>query len=197
MQDEEKLNQNNIENQDVLENEEELVELDESGEELSQKDKLKKLKESLKEEQKKSKEYLDGWQRARADLVNKEKQLQVEKIEIYKQANSGLLEDLIPALDSYEMARKNETVWESVDKNWRLGIEYIFSNLSSTLESYGLKKIEVKIGDSFDVNKMQAVEEITIDDISKDHTVAEIIQSGYILNDKILREVKVKVFVKK
>jgi molecular chaperone GrpE len=170
---------------------------DEAGDELSMQDKIKKLKKELKEEQVKSKEYLDGWQRARADLVNKEKQLQADKLEIYKNANAGLLEDMIPVLDSYELARKNVQAWEAVEKNWRIGIEYIFTQLSSVVDSFGLKSVSPMTGDKFDIDKMSASEEVETDDEAKDHTVESLVQTGYELNGKLLREAKVKIWVKK
>lgn len=180
-------------------NEEEVIieDLDEQGDEKSLKQKLKDLKLQLKEKEKEAKENLDGWQRARADLVNKEKQIQVEKIEIYKNASASLLEEIIPVLDSYEMAKKNQAAWELVDANWRVGVEYIFQQLITVCDNAGLKKVNVKIGDVFDVAKMSAVEEVSTDDTSQDHTVSDIIQSGYELNGKLLREVKVKIFIKK
>jgi molecular chaperone GrpE len=180
-------------------NEEEVIieELDEQGDEKSLKQKLKDLKLQLKEKEKEAKENLDGWQRARADLVNKEKQIQAEKAEIYKNAAANLLEEIIPVLDSYEMAKKNKTAWESVDANWRVGVEYIFQQLITVCENSGLKKVGVKVGDKFDVTMMSAVEEVSTEDASQDHTVSDIIQSGYELNGKLLREVKVKTFISK
>jgi molecular chaperone GrpE len=158
---------------------------------------LKSLRQKLKEKEEESKQNLDGWQRARAELVNKEKQLQSEKLEIYKQASANILEELLPVLDGYEMARKNKTAWEKVEANWRMGVEYIFQQLIGITESEGLKKIEPKIGDKFHVGEMHAIEELSVDDESKDHTVAEVVQAGYELNGRLLRESKVKIYIKK
>jgi molecular chaperone GrpE len=168
-----------------------------SGDEKSLKDKLKDLKDKLKEKTEEAKLNLDGWQRARAELVNKDKQIQSEKVEIYKQASANILEELIPVLDGYEIARKNKDAWEKVEANWRVGIEYIFQQFSTVTENAGLKKVDPKQGEKFDVNKMHAIEEVETDEASKDHTVSEVIQSGYELNGKLLREAKVKIFIKK
>lgn len=182
---------------DDLQDEIQFEDTNESGDEMSLKDKLKALREKLKEKTEEAKLNLDGWQRARAELVNKDKQLQNEKVEVYKQATAGIMEELLPTLDGFEMAKKNKDAWEKVDANWRMGIEYIFSNLFNTLEGNGLKKIEPKIGDKFNVNTMHAIEQVVTNDESLDHTVSEIIQSGYELNGKLLREAKVKIFIKK
>ncbi len=167
------------------------------GDEKSLQEKLKNLREKLKEKTEEAKQNLDGWQRARAEVVNKEKQIQSEKLEIYKQAATNILEELIPVLDGYEMARKNKESWEKVETNWRVGIEYIFQQLMGVTENSGLKKVEPKVGDVFDVNKMHAIEEVETDDDNLDHKVSDIIQSGYELNGKLLREAKVKIYIRK
>lgn len=171
--------------------------MDEVGDEKSMKEKLKDLRIKLKEKTEEAKANLDGWQRARAELVNKDKQLQAERVEVYKSAAAQIMEELLPVLDGFEIAKKNKEAWERVDSNWRTGIEYIFSNMYNTLEANGLKKIEPKLGDTFDVNKMHAIEEVSTDNESKDHKVSEVIQSGYELNGKLLREAKVKIYIKK
>jgi molecular chaperone GrpE len=170
---------------------------DESGDEMSLQEKVKKLKKELKEEQAKSKEYLDGWQRARADLVNKEKQLQADKLEIYKSANANLIEELIPSLDAYEMAKSNKAVWEAVDAKWRIGVEYIYTGIESALSGNGLVKIQPSSEADFDINKMAAVAEVETSEDDKDHKIESVVQSGYELNGKLLREAKVKIWVKR
>lgn len=186
-----------MKDKEIVQEEDEFVATDESGDELTLEDKIKALRKKLFDKEKEAQENLTGWQRARAELVNKEKQLQSEKLEIYKNAAASILEEIIPALDSYEMARKNISAWESVEKNWRMGIEYIFQQLQTVVENFGLKKIEPKIGDGFDVKKMHAIEEVATDDENMDQKVSEVIQSGYELNGKMLREAKVKIYIKK
>jgi molecular chaperone GrpE len=188
------------ENNDIEETNQEgfdFEETEESGDERSLNEKLKDLRQKLKQKVEESKLNLDGWQRARAELVNKEKQIQQERVAIYKQASSGILEELIPVLDGYEMAKKNTSAWEKVEANWRMGVEYIFQQLKNVTENHGLSKIEPKIGENYDVNRMQSIEEVATDDEDKDHTISELIQSGYELNGKLLREAKVKLFIKK
>lgn len=180
------------ENDDVI-----FEETTEMGDEKTLKDKLKDLQKKLKEKTDEAKENLDGWQRARAELVNKDKQIQNERIEIYKNASANLLEEIIPALDSFEMAKKNKEAWESVPVNWRSGVEYIFQQLLTAVENAGLKKIEPKEGDLFDLNKMQSIEEVETNSGDLDHMVCSLVQSGYELNGKLLREAKVKIFIRK
>ena len=67
-------------------------------------DAIKKLKEKLKEAEAKAKEYLDGWQRAQADFVNIRKRDDEAKVEFLKFANSDLIFQLLPVLDSLELS---------------------------------------------------------------------------------------------
>lgn len=182
--------------EEVLE-ELELEDSQEVADEATLKDKVQKLKAELKEEKGKSKEYLDGWQRARADLVNKDKQLAQDRVEMIRRAGERFAEAVLPTLDGYEMARRNKVAWESVDGKWRVGIEYLFGQLQSAFEAEGLEKIDPKEGEAFDVNTMASTEEVETDDASKDHTVAETVQAGFSFNGRLLRDAKVKVFVKK
>lgn len=193
------MSKNNEENNEELENLEDFSfeDLEETGDEKTLRTKLKTINEKLKEKTDEARANLDGWQRARAELVNKEKQIQTEKLEIYKQASANILEELIPVLDSYEMARKNKDAWEKVEQNWRVGIEYIFQQFIGVTESAGLKKIEPQKGEVFDINKMHAIEEVETQDENLDHKVANVIQSGYELNGKLLREAKVEIYIKK
>jgi molecular chaperone GrpE len=179
----------------------EFVELNEEGEEFSDsqktKNKIKDLREKLEIKEKEAKEYLDGWQRSRAELVNKEKLLLSDRQDFIKAGNRRLMEAILPSLDNFEMAKRNKDAWEKVDSNWRIGIDYIFTNLQNAMEDEGLSEIKPKTGDKFDVNTMESLEEVETEDAEKDHTVSEIIQSGYKHYDKLLRPAKVKVFIKK
>jgi molecular chaperone GrpE len=179
----------------------EFIELNEEGEEFSDatkvKKKLKDLREKLDTKEKEAKEYLDGWQRARAELVNKEKQLLSDRQDFIKAGNRRLMEAMLPSLDNFQMAKKNKEVWESVNEGWRTGIEYIFGNMLTAFQDEGLTEINPKLNEKFDVNTMESLGEIETDDVEKDHTIAEVIQSGYKHFDKLLRPAKVKIFIKK
>ena len=113
--------------------------LNEDGEELSGKDKVKKLQEKIKILTKEKQEYLSGWQRAQADYINREKQISAEKAESGKYAIKKFIMDLLPVLDTYDAARSNVAAWEAVDANWRGGIEYIFK----TFEAFSGRKLPI------------------------------------------------------
>ena len=103
---------------------------------------VKKLKEKIKILEKEKQENMDGWQRERGDTsTNFKKRTENEKIEVVKYANERLVEELLPVLDSFEMAFANKVAWEQVDKNWRIGVEYIHSQLVKALDDNGLTEM--------------------------------------------------------
>lgn len=154
---------------------------------------LKKLRERLRKCEEEKKEYLDGWQRMRADFANARKEEDVRRGEIIKFASEGLVEDLLPILDSFSMAFSNKESWEKVDANWRKGVEYIYTQFLSVLESRGLVEIGV-VGEHIDPRIHVAIETIPTDDTHKEDTVSEIIQKGYRLHSKVIRPARVKAY---
>lgn len=167
----------------------------ENNEELGGKDPkevVKKLKEKIKQLEGEKQEYLNGWQRDKADFINARKRDEEEKKEIRKYAAERLIDGLIPVLESFEMAMANKEAWEKVDKNWRIGVEYIYNHFKQTLEQDGLKEINPK-GEKFDPMRDEALEYVPVDDKNLENTVVEVIQRGYTLNGKEIRAPKVKV----
>jgi molecular chaperone GrpE len=154
--------------------------------------KLQKLQEELETCRKEKQEYLDGWQRSKADFINARKRDEEDKKNILKYAEANIISEIIPTLDAFDMAMANKDVWEKADKNWRTGIEYIYSQLKGVLESKGLKKIDPK-GENFDPNLHHSVELVKTDDKQEDGKIVEVVSSGYSLNGKIIREAQVKV----
>ena len=156
--------------------------------------KFKKLKEKYKESEKERVEYLSNWQRERADFLNYKKDENERTTRSINQARERVILDLLPALDSYDMAFANKDAWEKVDKNWRMGVEYIHQQILKAIAEYGVAPIETKLGDKIDPELHQAIEVVETDDESKDETISSITQSGYKINDRILRPARVNVF---
>ena len=155
-------------------------------------EKIKKLKAKLDKCLKENKENLLGWQRARADFVNAKKENNKKIKESFAYAKSELINELLPVMDSFDMAFSNKEAWENVDKNWRTGVEYIHSQLTTILENNGLKQIDPK-GQRFDPKFHASIETIATDDKKEDGIIMEVVQKGYELNGNVLRAAKVKV----
>jgi molecular chaperone GrpE len=153
---------------------------------------IKKLREKLKKATEEKQEYLTGWQRAKADLINARKRDEADRADFVKYANERLIEELIPTLESFDLAMGNKDAWEKVDKNWRVGVEYIYSQLKKALGDAGLTEIN-PIGQLFDHNRDEAAEYVPVEDEKDHHKVLAVVQKGYSLNGRQLRPPKVKV----
>lgn len=153
---------------------------------------IKKLRQRLKTAEAEKQEYLTGWQRAKADLVNARKRDEADRQDFIKFANERLIDGLIPVLESFDLAMNNKEAWEKVDKNWRVGVEYIYSQLKKALSDAGLEEIN-PLGKSFDHNRDEAAEYVPVEKESDDHKIVFVIQKGYSLNGRSMRPPKVKV----
>ena len=72
--------------------------------------------------------------------MNLERSEETKRKELRAHITAGFVEDLLPTLDSFDMAFANKEAWEKVDANWRAGVEYIYQQLVRTVEDYGVKK---------------------------------------------------------
>jgi molecular chaperone GrpE len=172
----------------------EIEQLDEEGEELSPQDKMKRLRDELRQCRTERKEYLDGWQRLKADHVNYKRRQEEERDAFLKFSREGIIAELLPVLESFQMAFSNKEAWEKVDPSWRTGVEYIHAQFLRVLQDNGLSTVSPKIGDPFDPAIMTAIETVETDDPSRYHAVADLVQHGFRLSGKLLKSPKVKVF---
>jgi molecular chaperone GrpE len=168
------------------------VVFNEDGEEDLKKT-LKKLREDLKVAKKEKEEYLTGWQKERADFVNYRKEEDNRKV-IYSEAvRERILTRFLSVIDSFNMAFANKEAWEKVDENWRKGIEYIYSQMNTVFEEYGVRVIGVE-GEIFDPNIHQSIELVPTEKKELDHKISQVIQKGYKLGDRVIRAARVNVY---
>lgn len=158
------------------------------------KDTIKRLRENLRECTAKKQEYLSGWQRAKADLVNAKKEFDREREQIKQRGKESVINDLLPALDSFAMAMADTDTWESVDEEWRTGVEQIHSQLLSALEKNDVSQIKPEEGDDFDPQLHSSVDTETANDDQADNTIARCEQTGYRIDDRIIRSAQVVVY---
>ena len=163
----------------------------EEGEELRE-EKIKKLKEELKACLKDKHDYLAGWQRAKADLINARKDMEKEKTEFVKFAKEGLLFELLSLADSFEAAFSEPEFLKPENKKLIDGFSNIRQVLMKILENHRILKIKAA-GEKFNPSEHEILEEEEVDDEGKDGLVLKEIQSGYKLYDKVLRPARVKV----
>ena len=163
------------------------------GEAMSS-DKIKKLRANLKTAEAEKADYLLNWQKERADFINYKKGEDDRKKQTLDFAREQFTEELLPVLDAYDMAFSNKEAWEKVDKSWRMGVEYIHQQLLKVLAENGVSEISPKEGDAVDPNLHEAVDTIVTEDELKEHTVAQVMQKGYKMSERIIRPARVKVF---
>ncbi|MGH7249503.1 MAG: nucleotide exchange factor GrpE [Minisyncoccia bacterium] len=177
-----------------LEPEEEVVEFEfnEDGEEDLKKT-LKKLRADLKEAKKEKEEYLTGWQKERADFANYRKEEENRKALFSEAMRERILSRFLTIMDSFNIAFSNKEVWEKVDLNWRIGIQHIYSQLTSIFEEYGVKETG-KEGEPFDPNINESVDIVETDQKDLDHKIAKVIQKGYKLGERVIRPARVNVY---
>ena len=152
---------------------------------------IKKLREKIKKLEGEKQEYLDLSQRTRADYANFKKEVEANRLSDRKFATKRFIEELLPVLDSYDMAKGNVQAWEAVDQNWRVGIEYIFGQLRTVLENEGVIQFG-KVGDTFDPNLHESMEMINVENESENDKIIFVLQSGYRMNEIVLRPARVK-----
>lgn len=181
---------------EVLMDDVEVVQSNEDGDVADGAHKIKQLKDKIKLLEKEKTEYLDGWQRARADYSNLVKTSEEDKKRLREVFKESFVADFIPVVDSFQMAMGNSEAWEKVDANWRTGVEYIYNQLISALASHGLELFGA-VGDSFDPARYEAVSEETTDEQTKDHTIAKVIQKGFLLGNTVIRPARVTVYTTK
>ncbi|MEM4260168.1 MAG: nucleotide exchange factor GrpE [Candidatus Woesearchaeota archaeon] len=144
------------------------------------------LQKQIDEKEEKIKEYIETLQRLQAEFENFKKREEKDKKENKKYSNAEFIKKLLPVIDSFEIALKNSNNIE----NFRKGIELIYSQLISILKEQGLRKIE-SYNQEFDPYKHEVI--LIEDSEKKEGTILEELQTGYMLNDMVIRHSKVKI----
>ena len=153
--------------------------------------KLRKLKDELEKIKKERQEYLDGWQRCKADSVNARRDAALGAERVANRNRDALIEDIIPALDSFDMATSSEQ-WASLDDGWRSGMENVQNQLIDALARHGAKRFG-KVGDLFNLTLHEAMQEER-EGAHKDGEITRVLRSGYTLGERTLRPAQVIVF---
>lgn len=153
---------------------------------------LKKLREKLKVCQEERQNYLTGWQKEKADFINTRKRDDEEKRKFLEFAKEDLILQIIPVVDSFDLSMKNKESWESLPKDWRIGMESIANQLLGILGQNGVTKTS-PLGELFDPNLHDAVQMVPVGEKKQDHTIVDVLQAGFSINNKIIRPAKVRV----
>lgn len=136
-------------------------------------------------------ELKDKILRQAADFANFRKHSMATHTELILNGGKKVLESLLPILDDMERAEANLAKSEDVE-TLREGLSLIFQKLQRTLEQQGLKKMETKEA-QFDTDFHEAVALFPTEDEQQKNHIIDCVQTGYMLNDKVLRHAKVVV----
>jgi molecular chaperone GrpE len=151
---------------------------------------IESIEKKLEEKTKLADEYLSRLKYLQADFENYKKMEARERITFEMSATEGLIKNLLPIIDSFEIAigltKKNYNKTSFIK-----GIELIYSDLLSELGKKGLKQIKA-VGKKFDPY-LNEVTMTVIDNALPENTVVEEHEKGYILGSKVIRTAKVKV----
>jgi len=139
--------------------------------------------------QKEREEYLEGWKRAKADLINYKKDEAKRFEAVIKFSNEALVRDLINVLDSFDLALVS--LEAQADPKIQKGLYLIRAQLEDILKQNGLERIIISVGQPFDPALQEAVAEVESDKPSG--TIIEEVERGYLLNGKLIRPARVKV----
>ena len=192
MEKKQKTNKKNIDKEEKISYDDIAFENNENTEDIISADIIKKLREKLKKCVEEKQEYLEGWQRTKADFINNKKKEEQSRALLLLFAKEDLILDLLTTIDNFDMAFADKKVWESVDENWRIGIERIYSQLLGILENHGLKQFN-PLGEEFDPTRHDSLETIVVIEKDDANKVVDVIGKGYAFNDKVIRAAKVKV----
>ena len=155
----------------------------------SKTDKAESTEDKLKEAEEQIAELKDKYLRAVAEFDNYKKRTLKEKAELLLNGSEKTVCAVLPVLDDFERALADKTEDPKAMKD---GMKIIFNKFCKTLESLGVKKIETD-GKDFDVDYHEAVAMVPGMGDDKKGKVIDCVQTGYKLNDKVIRHAKVAV----
>jgi molecular chaperone GrpE len=153
-------------------------------------DELRALRQEFEEQKAKAAEYLDGWQRARAEFANYKKRIEKEQEDMIKSANGAFITRLLPVMDDFERAFQTLPL-DLMDMTWLEGIALILRKLQMLLVQEGVTVIETE-GRLFDPTLHQAVTHEESEEHEEGQIIGEV-QKGYKMGDKVLRPSLVRV----
>ena len=161
---------------------------EESQAELSAEEQLANM---LTEAQQMVEEQKDKYLRLSAEFDNYRKRTLKEKAELIKNGGEKTLTAILPVLDDFERALKNMEASEET-KAMKEGVELIFSKFQKILGQEGLQKIETE-GQAFDTDFHEAIALIPAPSEDLKGKILDCVQTGYMLNEKVIRHAKVAV----
>ncbi len=146
--------------------------------------KIAKMREELGACRKDKQEYMDGWQRAKADYVNLLKRFETETKSSELRGRVGAVEVLLPAFDALERSKEHGEIPE--------GFLAIAKQLEGAFATLGLEETG-KVGEAFNPAYHEALGQDPTDEKAKDDIITVVLERGWKVGDTIIRPAKVRV----
>ncbi|MFY1045516.1 nucleotide exchange factor GrpE [Chryseobacterium sp. GP-SGM7] len=131
----------------------------------------------------------DRYVRLYAEFENYKKRTSKEKMEFFTYANQDMMVSMLGVLDDFERAIKE--IAKNGNESDLQGVELIYNKFKSKLTEKGLKVMEVRAGDSFNVDFHEAITQIPAPSEDLKGKIVDVIETGYTLGDKVIRFAKV------
>lgn len=135
-------------------------------------------------------EQKDKFIRLYSEFENFRRRTAKEKLEMIQSANEQLLKKLLPVADDFERAEKS---YKDKDNKDFEGFLLIINKFRKTLEQAGIKVMDVSSGAEFNADLHEAITQIPVSNPELSGKVVDVVESGYLLNDKVVRHAKVVV----
>lgn len=146
--------------------------------------KIAKMREDLKACRKEKQEYMDGWQRAKADYVNALKRFETDAKASESRGKIKAVETLLPAFDALERSKEHGDI--------PLGFLAIAKQIESAFASLGLEELG-KVGEKFNPALHEALGQDAVESAETDDTITTILEKGWKIGDSVIRPAKVRV----
>jgi molecular chaperone GrpE len=161
----------------------------EESEEIQEMD-VEALLAELEVQQQKSEEYLDGWQRERAEFTNYKKRMERERDLQRHNIKGNVIRGYLEILDDLELALKNRPT-DDEGASWSEGIELVYRKFLALLEAEGVEPMQAD-GQQFDPNLHEAISQEPNDDFESGQVI-EVVRNGYLIGERVLRPASVRV----
>lgn len=176
-----------------MDEEEDMKIEEEMGEEVGEErpeDRLAKMREELKSCRQDKQEYMDGWQRAKADYVNLLKRIEADAKTFELRGKVEAVETLLPAFDALERAKEHLPAQAGGDVPE--GFMGIAKQLESAFASLGLEEVG-KVGEKFNPVVHDALGQDSAESLETDDAITVVLEKGWKVGDDVIRPAKVRV----
>ena len=137
------------------------------------------------------KDYWDQMMRLRAEIENNRKRAERDVGNAHKYAMKNFVENLLPVIDSMEMGQIAANADNATLESIREGSALTVDMFVQVLEKNGLEQID-PLGEKFDPERHQAISMIDAEN-AESNSVIEVMQKGFLLNDRLVRPAMVVV----